>query len=63
MSMILVTHDVFQVRRLADRAAFMVGGRLVEVGEVDDFFERPADPRTEAYLQRGACRLTGRSDV
>ena len=46
----LVTHDVFQVRRLADFAAFMVGGRLVEIGEVDDFFERPADPRTQAYL-------------
>ena len=49
-TVILVTHDVFQVRRLADFAAFMVGGRLVEIGEVDDFFERPADPRTQAYL-------------
>lgn len=50
MSVILVTHDVFQVRRMADFAGFIVGGRLVEIGEIDDFFERPADPRTQAYL-------------
>jgi tungstate transport system ATP-binding protein len=50
-SVILVTHDVFQVRRLADFAAFIVGGRLVEIGEIDNFFERPTDPRTQAYLR------------
>jgi tungstate transport system ATP-binding protein len=50
-STILVTHDVFQVRRLADNAAFIVGGRLAEVGEINDFIERPADPRTRAYLK------------
>ncbi len=49
-STILVTHDVFQVRRLADHAAFMVGGQLVEMGAVDDFFNNPKDPRTVAYL-------------
>ena len=50
-SVVLVTHDVFQVRRLADFAAFIVGGRLVEVGEIDEFFDHPADPRTQAYLR------------
>lgn len=50
-STILVTHDVFQVRRLADSAAFIVGGQLVEVGVIDDFFDHPVDPRTRAYLQ------------
>jgi tungstate transport system ATP-binding protein len=50
-STILVTHDVFQVRRLADSAAFIVGGQLVEVGAIDDFFDHPEDPRTRTYLQ------------
>lgn len=50
-STVLVTHDVFQVRRLADTAAFIVGGQLVEVGVIDDFFDHPMDPRTRAYLQ------------
>jgi len=50
-NVILVTHDVFQVRRLADFAAFMVGGRLIEIGKIDDFFDCPADPRTQAYLR------------
>ncbi len=50
-SVILVTHDVFQVRRLADFAAFIVAGKLVEVGSIETFFEKPTDPRTKAYLQ------------
>jgi tungstate transport system ATP-binding protein len=49
-STILVTHDVFQVRRLADSAAFIVGGQLVEVGVMDDFIDHPEDPRTRDYL-------------
>jgi len=50
-NIILVTHDVFQVRRLADFAGFIVGGKLVEIGKIDDFFDCPADPRTQAYLR------------
>ncbi len=51
VNIVLVTHDVFQVRRLADTAAFMVAGKIIETGSIDDFFDRPADHRTRAYLQ------------
>lgn len=50
-SIILVTHDVFQVRRLADFAAFILAGKLVEVAAIEAFFEKPTDPRTQAYLR------------
>lgn len=50
-SVILVTHDVFQARRLADYAAFIVGGELVEVGSIETIMHNPADPRTQAYIQ------------
>jgi tungstate transport system ATP-binding protein len=48
---VLVTHNIFQARRLADRVGLLLGGRLVELGEVADFFENPRDPRTRAFVK------------
>jgi tungstate transport system ATP-binding protein len=48
---VLVTHNVFQARRLADRVALLLDGQLVEVADVADFFERPHDPRTAAFVR------------
>ncbi len=50
-TLVLVTHNIFQARRLAHRVAFMLDGRLVEVSDVDAFFDRPADPRTAAFVR------------
>lgn len=50
-TVVLVTHNVFQARRLATQAAFLLGGRLVEAGPVGDFFTRPRDPRTAAFVR------------
>lgn len=47
---LLVTHDVFQARRLADRASLLVDGRIVESGPKSAFFEAPVDPRTRAFI-------------
>ena len=49
-TVVLVTHNVFQARRLANRIAFLLGGRLVEVGEAEAFFKSPADSRTQAFV-------------
>jgi tungstate transport system ATP-binding protein len=46
-----VTHNIFQARRLAHRVALMLEGRLVEVADVDSFFETPSDPRTRAFVR------------
>jgi len=50
-TLVLVTHNVFQARRLARRVALMLEGQIVEVGDVDAFFESPQDPRTGAFVR------------
>ena len=50
-TLVLVSHDLFQARRLADRVGLLLAGRVVEIAERDAFFSRPADPRTAAFLQ------------
>ena len=50
-TLVLVTHNVFQAKRLADRVALMLEGNLVEVADVEAFFEEPKDPRTAAFVR------------
>lgn len=49
-SIVLVTHNVFQARRLADRVALLLSGQVVEMASTHDFFETPQDPRTRAFV-------------
>jgi tungstate transport system ATP-binding protein len=50
-TLVLVTHNVFQARRLAGRVVLMLEGRIVEVAGVDDFFQAPRDARTAAFVR------------
>jgi phosphate transport system ATP-binding protein len=50
VTIVIVTHNMQQAARVADRTAFMLDGRLVEVGPTQDIFTKPADPRTEEYV-------------
>ena len=50
-TVVLVTHNVFQAKRLASRVALMLEGRIIEVANVASFFERPTDPRTTAFVR------------
>ncbi|MFQ5576580.1 MAG: phosphate ABC transporter ATP-binding protein [Anaerolineae bacterium] len=50
-TVVLVTHNVFQARRLAHRTAFLLDGKLVEVAETASFFKTPQDPRTAAFVR------------
>jgi len=49
-AIVLVTHNLFQAKRLADRALFLLAGEVVEEGPAPAFFEAPKDPRTRAFL-------------
>jgi tungstate transport system ATP-binding protein len=51
ITIVLVTHNVFQARRLAGRVALMLEGGIVEISPVDEFFDRPRDSRTRAFVQ------------
>ncbi len=50
-TVVLVTHNVFQARRLATRVGLMLSGQLVEIGSAPQFFESPADARTAAFVR------------
>ena len=50
-TLILVTHNVFQAKRLAHRVALLLEGQIVEITGVDTFFESPRDPRTAAFVR------------
>ena len=49
-TIVIVTHNMQQAARVADRAAFLLGGSLVEEDTADRLFTAPRDPRTEAYV-------------
>ncbi|MCP4165618.1 MAG: phosphate ABC transporter ATP-binding protein [Chloroflexi bacterium] len=49
-TIILVPHSVQQGARVADRAAFLLDGELIEEGAVDRMFVSPRDQRTEDYI-------------
>lgn len=49
-TVVLVTHNVFQAKRMAHRVGLMLGGHLIEVAEAEQFFDSPQDPRTQAFL-------------
>jgi len=49
-TLVLVTHNIMQARRIADRVAFLFNGELVEIAPVEQFFNAPSDPRTRAFI-------------
>jgi phosphate transport system ATP-binding protein len=50
VTIVIVTHNMQQAARVADRTAFMLAGRLVEVGPTQTIFTNPTDTRTEEYV-------------
>ena len=49
-SVIIVTHNMFQARRIADEVIFLLDGKVVEHGKTEDVFENPSDPRTRQFV-------------
>ena len=50
MSLIFISHDISIVAEVCDSIGVMYAGQLVEVGEVEEVFERPMHPYTKALL-------------
>jgi peptide/nickel transport system ATP-binding protein len=51
MALILVTHDLGVVARIADKVAVMYAGEIVEAGTAAEIFDRPAHPYTRGLLR------------
>ncbi len=54
MTLVLISHDLALVRRVADRVHVMEAGRLVESGPVEAVVNRPAHPTTRTLLAAAA---------
>ena len=50
MSILLITHDLGIVRKVADRVCVMNGGEIVETGDTEEVFERPQHSYTQHLL-------------
>lgn len=50
LTIILVTHNMQQAARVANKVAFLYRGELIEVGDSPDIFENPKSELTEKYI-------------
>lgn len=50
LTVVIVTHNMQQATRIADKTAFFLLGELIEYGDTEDIFSSPNDERTERYI-------------
>jgi phosphate transport system ATP-binding protein len=50
-SIVIVTHNMAQARRVSDDCLFMLLGRLIEARPTEELFLNPVDPRTAQYIE------------
>ncbi len=53
VAVVIVTHNLQQAYRIADRVAFMYLGELVEFGPAEQVFGSPREARTKEYVSGG----------
>lgn len=50
LAILFVTHDLSVIRHVSDRIAIMYLGKIVEIGDTGEVFEKPLYPYTEALF-------------
>ena len=50
-TIIIVTHNMAQARRISDECIFMLSGKMIEHSDTAKLFVTPADKRTEEYIE------------
>lgn len=50
-SIVIVTHNMFQAKRLSDNVVFLLNGNVIESGESDQIFSSPKDDRTLDFIE------------
>jgi tungstate transport system ATP-binding protein len=50
VTIVIVTHNMFQAKRISHDLAFLSEGKLIEFGTTGDVFAKPRDHRTAAFI-------------
>jgi phosphate transport system ATP-binding protein len=50
-TIVIVTHNMAQARRVSDECVFMLLGEIIEYRRTADLFIAPQDPRTADYVE------------
>ncbi len=50
-TIVVVTHNMAQARRVSDECIFMLLGRVLEHGRTEDVFLSPSNPKTAEYIE------------
>lgn len=53
-TLVVATHHLGLAQAVADHVLLLVDGRVVEAGEAERFFSRPAHPRTQHFVRMGS---------
>lgn len=51
LTMVFVTHDIEQVKRIGDRGMLLIEGRMVEQGRLREILKRPASEELDKFLK------------
>jgi len=51
ITVVIVTHNVFQARRIADEVIFLDRGKIVEMGPTEKIFSNPDQEKTRLYVE------------
>lgn len=54
-TIVFVTHNIQQARRVADQLIFLCNGRIIEQGSKEKLFDQPEKEQTRKYLNEGYC--------
>ena len=50
MTIMIVSHEMSFAREIASRIVFIDGGKVIEEGTPEEFFERPKTERVKEFL-------------
>ncbi len=54
-TIVFVTHNIQQAKRIADRIVFMCDGEIIEQGTANEIFTKSQNPKTRSYLIDEYC--------
>jgi tungstate transport system ATP-binding protein len=49
-TIVLVTHNIFQAKRISQRTALLLSGKLIEIQQTESFFNHPENVATKGFI-------------